>query len=380
MKIKLTASTFTRTVNCPAWHVLTDSIPKEQRFTPTYDWAIAGTNLHAIFARRNREEISNLPEKDRLFIEQALAQESLIIAKWRSADSVVTFSDPVFEKRLTLDANIDGIQFSITAIPDQYIIGESANGYKTALIIELKTIEPKHQHDPAENYQLVLQSLVVANEYPDIKKFYVALITNYPQKDPAIATYDRNGLDVILSDIATIVDRAQSAKPEDINPGYWCEYCPALGHCQKAITEHSNPVTAITKSPANEQAIVSKLTNEQCVEILDKKSIITRIFDAIEARLKALPDEELDKLGLKKSPNVRYEITDQKQLVDRIEKLDINIKDLLINIKLTKTGLTDAIKNTIGDKLGNPESVTQELLSGILTKKELPPKLIFKRK
>src|SRR6185436_14657944 len=71
--------------------------------------------------------------------------------------------------------------------------------------------------------------------------------------------------------------------------GDWCAYCKAKSVCMTAI---GYTMVAAVADPA-------KVTNEVAVEVFRRRGTIEKVIDAIKDRLKALPDETLNSLGLR---------------------------------------------------------------------------------
>src|SRR6185503_16011745 len=101
-------------------------------------------------------------------------------------------------------------------------------------------------------------------------------------------------------------------------PGAHCRYCRAKDNCMEAATYSMLPMPLTQGVAKIKDEEIAAIVNRQPLDVLAHvhrhKAIATKVFEAITARLKSLPAEELLKVGLVKADDTQIrEIKDVKK-------------------------------------------------------------------
>lgn len=183
---------------------------------------------------------------------------------------------------------------------------------------------------PAEkNWQLRTQAVAVHQEYgaTNIRVAIASARLGKPHLD---------FVDYTLEDLKNaerdLLFQLWKAKQPDAprHAGDWCKYCPAKAYCREAAAWSAVDVVSPTQTVTTKEQIslaVESMTPEQLVHVWRKRNIVEGVLDAIKARLKALPPEELKTLGLRlKEGKKMREIVDLPSAVKWV-KQDLVIDD-----------------------------------------------------
>lgn len=158
---------------------------------------------------------------------------------------------------------------------------------RAGILIDWKTGRGENT-PPANNYQLRVQSVLVAEEY-GLSSVYATIIAPWDKRlDPVL--YDEEDIRMSSYEINDIVAHATAKDVVAINPSEKaCAFCPAAihGKCEKALSQ------AISVIPANTQ--ISKIDGKNLRFYMDRVPFVKKMCDKIMEeglrRLKAESDD-----------------------------------------------------------------------------------------
>lgn len=111
-------------------------------------------------------------------------------------------------------------------------------------------------------------------------------------------------------------------------PGVHCRYCRAQAYCREAATYAlvvASRVPVLADGGKQSLAIaqaVHRMTPAELAHVHERESLVKAMFDAVEARMKALPKEELASIGYALVPgNKNKKVTDPATAFARLETL-----------------------------------------------------------
>lgn len=246
----------------------------------------------------------------------------------------------------------------------------------SALIIDFKTgFLPV---TPAEkNWQLRTQAVAVHQEYgaTHIRVAIASARLGKPHVD---------FVDYTLEDLKNaerdLLFQLWKAKQPDAprHAGDWCKYCPAKAYCREAAAWSAVDVVSPTQTVTTKEQIslaVESMTPEQLVHVWRKRNIVEGVLDAIKARLKALPTEELETLGLrlkegKKMTSVELNPSGYNMLLGWIDETEILTSTKL---SLDKVSSNMAARNKMSKK--DARQKVLEILQDFVTESRGEPTL-----
>lgn len=172
----------------------------------------------------------------------------------------------------------------------------------SALIVEEKSgyIDVHRAHS---NVQLRLQALCLNAEYPHVTDILGCIAQQRFQGTLSAVRYGPRELAMARQELDFKLWQAEDPDAP-LNPGEWCRYCRAKSVCASAGMWAMSPMGVSLRSTEaitehNVDAIVRRtMTPEQMAHIRKHKSVLEHIIGAIDRALKAMPDDELGKLGL----------------------------------------------------------------------------------
>lgn len=262
------------------------------------DEAIEGQEIHAAM---ESEDFTGLDERGLSVAEGLMKLETEAVAAWTNKHGAWQVN--LREDRHWIQER-GTFRKLASAKPDRVFIGRDV-----ALVIDYKA--GYLQTTPAyRNIQMRWQALALWSEYPEIKE-----ITSI------VAAYRFRGkLDPVIYDVP-LLEKAQQelefklwlAEQEhaNFNPGDWCRYCRARGTCKAAAAWSLLPTVEVGTLAAQKLGVqvnlehclaaVEHLTPQQMAFMHGNAQVIAKILEAIKTRLKGMPDDTLQAVGLKKS-------------------------------------------------------------------------------
>lgn len=289
-------------VNCAASQRLQAMVEKVESADPL---ALDGSVIHAALEREDGSELT----MDQAEIATKLSEiEKQLYHQWREDFPIEDRGQVIREERFWIRGE-DG-QKTGSAKPDVvYIVGDHA------LCIDYKATFSQLK-DASSNIQGRVQAISICQNHPEVTHIRVAFAQFRLSRFFTYCDYTVKDLDFALKEWNLAVWRSQHPDAPAI-PGTHCRFCRAKSICRAAAAYSLLPATTVpgmlkTDKVAISNAITS-LSHSDLVAIHERGSIIKNVLDAVSARLKALPVEELKALGLELKPGSKY-----------ISKVDVN--------------------------------------------------------
>lgn len=157
--------------------------------------------------------------------------------------------------------------------------------------------------------------------------------------------------------------------------GEHCRFCPAKAICKEAAEYATLPAVTKASTPALE--LVKAMTPEELKLVWQKKPEITKIFDAITARLSSLSDDELGKLGLKKTAGKKLDSI--KHVPEAFNNLALNgfePSQILSAMSMPKGEMVELIKARLGLSKKDAEVWWDTKLDAFIERKRGNPSLV----
>lgn len=157
--------------------------------------------------------------------------------------------------------------------------------------------------------------------------------------------------------------------------GEHCTFCPAKALCKEAAEYATLP--AVTKATTPALELVKAMTPEELKLVWQKKPEITKILEAITARLSSLPDDELGKLGLKKTAGKKLDsIRDVAEAFNFLTYDGFEPSQILSAMSMPKGELVELIKTRLGLSKKDAEVWWDTKLDAFIDRKRGNPSLV----
>ena len=292
------ASGMDRYVHCPgAWAACRSAPP-----SPGGKLAVQGTRIHDAIKDDTEEDL----EVDEAVIKANLQKlEVNALTQWTEDNAVDPIPSPLLrEERLYFRA-AKTLEPIATAKLDVAYLGNSS-----ALNINYKT-GFKIASDARGSWQLRTEMLCLWHTYQQLTHVRVAFAQSRLGDRYDYCDYDLRDIKHSEAELRHVLWKI-TLPGQPRNPGPWCAYCPAAATCPQA-SAYVLVVGLIVPLAGG----VSGLTPEGQKLVWAQKGAVTAIFKSIEASLKALSDEDLAAIGMKREPNsdTRF-VTDPQKLFE----------------------------------------------------------------
>lgn len=286
------ASSMARTHKCAGWLNLWNSIPVDQR--PREDSAVAeaGTRMHAAL---EQEDTSDLDLTEAEIVDRIKELESKAVEDWKR-DFNIKEAGAIREERCWF--RDDEMKPLASAKVDVAYIGGESGEY--ALCIDAKTgFLPAVP--ASRNQQLKLQALALQSEY-GVKQVRVAIAQHRFVSYSTAADFMPEDLERAGAEVRFDLWRATQSDAARV-PSEECRYCPCKTHCRENAAYTLLPSVALAPTlPANPKkqdiiTAVAQLSIDDLAVIQRRGTLISTTLEAVKARLKSLPKEELARVG-----------------------------------------------------------------------------------
>lgn len=298
------ASRVERIVNCPGSPAAEAQCPPE----PSTEVAEEGTDIHDALAEGDTESLALNPAA---IAQHLQTMEADALADWLAFHNVDHAPPRFAHQRYWMR---DHLLKPIASgeIDVGYVLVEK----QAALIGDFKTGYLDQATAP-ENWQLRTLAIVVWHEFDKALQHIRVFLASHrfrSKLDPC--DYTATDLKHAEHEILHAFWRAnQPNAPRHAGP--WCRYCRAKAYCVEAaaysMVIYCTPVRAVREAidPVQRAAM---LTPPQLSALWSRKGEIAAIYKAIGARLQAMPEADLNAIGLKrKSTGSSTTITDIQQ-------------------------------------------------------------------
>lgn len=351
------ASKFAILEHCPGSEALIRSIPPAIELED--EDSQRGTRIHKAWETGNTFELSE-DELEDLGATTRLAME--VFTQWKA--SLPEGHGPIHsekENRIwlrhpqTLELLLSG-QFD-----ELHVCGDHA------LVLDLKSGWCKNLVSATANSQLKVLAVVVAKEY-ECRHVQAAFIK------PKISRDQIDYVDYLESDLEqaersiyhSLWKSQQSNAPRA--PGPQCVYCPAKAHCPEAGAYSLLPSAIVNSKDI--AGMVATLSPTDLIAIQERASLIKKILDEVNERLKSLPESELSKLGWKIGKGRALDpIKDTHGAFEILKTEGIDERFLLNAMNFSKKDLTNAVAVANGWPKVDAEKWWKSKLASCIEKK-----------
>jgi hypothetical protein len=351
------ASGAERFVACPGSFAAEKQMPP----LPTQDYTQQGTSIHEAV---ETGDTSELTESEADIASRLKALEATVVEDWLNTlpEDERQHIVRVAEKRLWIrDANLNLVA---SAQLDVFHVGLTQG-----LLIDFKTGYLRTT-SASQNWQLLVQALSLLEEYPQLISIRVCIAASRFGSSLDVSEYTAQDLLQAKSELLHAVWRSKQVNAPR-TPGSWCQYCRAKSVCPQAA-ELSTLVLHEIPHRDKLQIVeaVQKLTPPQLAEVFKRSKVAKQIFEAIESRLKAMPETELNEIGVgfkkgAKKVNIVDEPTVWSKLADVMneeERVDCTVLSfpLMRKVYAKRMGIKEpAAEIALSELLGNAIEITQ---------------------
>jgi hypothetical protein len=237
----------------------------------------------------------------------------------------------------------------------------------------------------SRNIQMRIQALALHHEFPHLRKVR-AVLAQYRFGGMAdFCDYNREDLQRAEQELLFKLWQAKQPHASAV-PGPHCRYCRAKGFCREVAAYSLLPVVSVplpTKPKLTKDdifAAVSQLQPKELLFLYERAGLLKEIGTAVSLRLKALPEDVLQDLGVRLSKASRAEIKDLAKA-----------HGLLIDTWLTQKEFEECCKLVLGKieekvvpKMAEAEGITQkeakqklrEILADAIGWEEISPRIV----
>lgn len=298
------ASKFGRIAACPGSDQLCRSLPAWSEDIEVDDLTARGLRIHKARETAKTHELS--PEELEIY-EQGIRQEALVASQWAQIAGVVNYAEGERELRLWL--HDDHLNPICSGRLDAHY--RALDNITRALVVDWKTGFCSKLLPATANWQLLLQAVLLKEECPELTDIRVAFIKPVADQQGKRLDYADYGPEELVWAREMVVGVLRRASQPDAPryPGSHCFYCPANAHCPEAAAYAMLPLAKVDpgqsllqlKGKERDEAIeqlVGALPPEALLKMWDADTVVRKILDAADARLKLLSKEQLAELGL----------------------------------------------------------------------------------
>ena len=261
------------------------------------EWKDRGTRIHAAFESGNTLDLDDIDEP---IYQQAVKYEAMIVEKWMSDLDLPNCTEGPREHRIfILDPFNWPNPLASVKMDRHYLCPEKG----AILITDLKSgYNPLLPPSP-RSWQLRFAAVAAKQEdykwATSIRVAYCKAQTRHTVKDYC----DYNETDLQYSWDSLRLHLWKSRQPDaSRHAGAHCRYCPCKAECPEAGAYALLPTviagTPVGMAKADVIAAVQRLSLADLRRIYDVSTIVSNISDAVKARLKSLPEMQLQSIGL----------------------------------------------------------------------------------
>lgn len=291
------ASKFSTVVDCPGQDQFYRRLLREGKIAldiaPDHD-ASFGVAVHE--ARRTGNTL-NLDAEQLAAYEHGMSIERKILAQWRADYGIKDYREiPPMSERLFLH-HPETLDPVASGEIDVLYIAEPR-----ALIVDWKALGGYYTPPAKRNEQLRVYGVCAWKNYDGIENLRVAIDRcNERESTEDYCTYTLTDLKNSEQSIMYHLWYAQQESAPR-RPGPQCHFCPCAANCPEAGAMALLP-TVIARRALNNQSVdvedmVAAMSHEDLLKVWDMSGVVEKIIKAVDARLKLLSKEELNRLGL----------------------------------------------------------------------------------
>ena len=351
------ASSFERIVQCPGSAALIASLPPNKEEAPD-EIAARGTRIHE--ARRTGNTLS---------LEEDEAEDYRLGLKHERALAYQTFGEEPDVKEFSW---LPRLWLSDPQTCEPCLSGETDVLYikpPLAAVLDWKTGWNNWLTPSQRNWQLRVYAVLVWKEFDGLERIRVGLIKPKAKIDP-VDFVDYSTEDLRQSEQAIFFHLWRARQPDaPRTPGAHCRYCPARAFCKEAAAYSLLP--SVINTNGDLLAAVQQLSGPDLVKLFETETVVTKIFEAVKTRLKAMPDWQLGELGLERGKPMRLDpIFDTEGVWKFLVATGAELKDLWPALQWSKGKLADMLRATRGFSEEGAQQYIREALAEFIEKKD----------
>jgi len=372
----LRASSFDADYHCPGRQNLLrymreNNIPEEARSPELIAAALRGTQLHKAW---ETGATLDLDEGQLAAFELGKQLERTLVDEWMASIGIKTTMDlaPIMEQELYVN-DPDTKAPLVSGHFDRLYVADT-NDMRYGLLIDYKSGSGYYVPKAELSWQLRVYAVQASSEY-NIHNLRVAYIC--PERFGNRMDFADLGPEQLVQVYDCIIDAARLTAEDGVyrNAGDHCEFCPAKGVCKEASSYALLP--AIAGGPKSVAETVASMTPEELKQVWVKRGVVKGIFDSIEARLKAMSDEELKPMGLGRSKGKKLDsITDTVGAFNHLVNGGIEPIDVIDAMTFGKSNLTQFLMEHKGLKKKEAEAFIDGELDPFISRSTSAPSLI----
>lgn len=312
---------------CPGSENLIRSIPADQLPKDSSDVAESGTRVHAALQTGDASDLdmteTEIAERLKKLEDETVKQwwSEVVVPNCKTGPELGGGVTIIREERLWI-RDQDTLEELASAKPDVvYHIGDYA------LCVDFKSgFKPS---TPAQrNHQLKTQALAV---HCETYCSNIRVVIAQHRFTSMVTAADYNDETIPQAAAELMHDLWKSNQPDAPRvPGEWCDYCPAAAWCSERTALALLPSYRLLGSPKKElmAAYVESLTPEDLAFVEKRRLLAVALFDAVKARLKKLPTDQLRQLGFELSDGrTMPEVKDPGAIIHMMEETGLLKED-----------------------------------------------------
>lgn len=290
------ASALSIVVACPGQPRFLASLPREALVKPTEEdeWAKKGSRLHLAFETGN---VNELDSEEHETYQQGLKFEEEIVNKWMDDKALEEAEEGPRELRVFLHDPRTMKPIGSAKLDRHYIAKDPRDKRVELLVIDLKSGWNTQLPPSPKAWQLRYQAVCLfAEEYEGVTGARVAFCK--PKFKCGAGDFaDYSAMDLKYS-LESIMFHLWESTQEDAprHAGKQCSWCPAKAYCPEAGAYALLPSVIANNIVPTEG--VKQLVGADLVKIWEMSTIVNKIVEAVKTRLKLMPEDELEALGL----------------------------------------------------------------------------------
>lgn len=217
---------------------------------------------------------------------------------------------------------------------------------REGLIIDGKTSWAYYVKRVRESWQAKIYVLLLWKEFPQLERIRFAFIKPELKYGAQIDYADFTRYDFENIERYVLQKLWEMEQPDaPLQAGPHCIFCPARGICEAAARYAMLPSIARRSFEPGTAELVARLTPAQAVGIWQNSGAIVKILEAVVGRLKSLPADELEELGLKLTDGARNDyVRDTQAAFNFLKEQGIDEAALFTALDFNKGRLIDLFR------------------------------------
>lgn len=366
------ASSFETDVLCNGRQNLIRAMPPQPiEEEKSDDVAARGTRIHE--ARATGSTLNLRDDSELEAYKKGCKLEWSVINQWKEDNRIESHDEGVSEERYWFHHPFD-LSPLLSGQLDVYYLAKT-----NALICDWKTSTAMYVKPANASWQTRIYALLLWQEFPQLRKIRVAFIK--PEafgQQVDYADFTLFDLQNIEREVLRVLWLAQQPDAP-LNAGAHCRYCPARGVCEEAARYAMLPAVIRRPSLKETLELISLMPTEAALQIWQRKGEITKILEAITARLASQPPEELERLGLKLTEGKKADLVrDVHAAFTAMKEAGFDEAQIFTALDFNKERLLKVIQNQLGCRERSAEVYYENQFDEFIERKRQKPSLVEK--